>query len=89
MSKSIRMSDELFEDASKNAKLFHRSPPQQIEHWAKLGKVMESALSYKVTRKSLDWGSSEDLTQLFDEVDSPAGKSKALKKIKETSTPSN
>lgn len=51
MSKSIRLSDELLEQAKKSAKVFHRSPPQQIEHWAQIGRVMESALSYGTQEK--------------------------------------
>lgn len=51
MSKSIRVSDELLEQARRSAKLFHRSPPQQIEHWAQIGRVMESALSYGTQEK--------------------------------------
>jgi hypothetical protein len=46
MSKSIRLSDELFEQASRMAQLQHRSPPQQLEHWAQIGRIMEPALSY-------------------------------------------
>jgi len=46
MSKSIRVSDELMALASHHAEVFHRSPPQQVEHWAQMGRVMESALSY-------------------------------------------
>jgi predicted transcriptional regulator len=46
MSKSIRISDELAARADRAARLFHRSPPQQIEHWAQLGRVMETALSF-------------------------------------------
>jgi predicted transcriptional regulator len=51
MSKSIRLSDELLEQAKKSAKVFHRSPPQHIEHWAQIGRVMESALSYGAQEK--------------------------------------
>jgi len=46
MSASVRLNDELIAAAKRQAKLFHRSPPQQIEHWAAIGRVMETALSY-------------------------------------------
>ena len=62
MSKSLRISDELFNQAKSEAALSHRSPPQQVEHWAQIGRVMESVLSYRAqrgtkisaTRKNID-----------------------------------
>ena len=46
MSKSIRISDELSLRAAAAGAVAHRSPPQQIEHWAQIGRVLETALSY-------------------------------------------
>ena len=46
ISKSIRVSDELAAYAEEAAAVAHRSPPQQIEHWAQIGRVLEPALSY-------------------------------------------
>lgn len=46
MSKSLRISDDLAERAEKAARLFHRSPPQQVEHWAQIGRAIETALSF-------------------------------------------
>lgn len=61
MSKSIRISDELAESAEVAAAVSHRSQPQQIEHWAQIGKVLEPILSFeletavkKVGRPELD-----------------------------------
>ena len=47
MSKSIRISDELASFAEAASVESHRSPPQQIEHWAQIGRVLEPALSYQ------------------------------------------
>jgi hypothetical protein len=47
MSKSIRISSELAAAAESAALLAHRSPPQQIEHWAHIGRVLEPALAYQ------------------------------------------
>lgn len=47
MSKSIRISDELAASAEAAAAVAHRSPPQQIEHWAQIGRVLEPALSWR------------------------------------------
>ena len=41
MSKAIKLSDLLVADATRYAKIFHRSPPKQIEHWATIGRVAE------------------------------------------------
>ncbi len=41
MSKVIKLSDYLVEDAKTNAQAKHRSVPKQIEYWARLGKVAE------------------------------------------------
>ena len=84
MSRSVRLSDELFEDARKRAKIFHRSPPQQIEHWAHIGRVMEAALSFPVLEKAA-WGGREDIDKLIVEVDSAAGKRRARRAIRDTS----
>ncbi len=43
MAKSIRISDDLYEMASLEAKLMHRSLAQQIEHWAAIGQAIEAS----------------------------------------------
>ena len=41
MSKAIKLSEQLVADATRYARIFHRSPPKQIEHWATIGRVAE------------------------------------------------
>jgi len=41
MAIAIKLSDELVNDAKLYAKAEHRTPPKQIEHWARLGKIAE------------------------------------------------
>ena len=41
MAVALKLSDELIELATPTAAAQHRSIPKQIEHWARLGKVME------------------------------------------------
>jgi hypothetical protein len=41
MAVALKLSDELIELAKPAAAAQHRSIPKQIEHWARLGKVME------------------------------------------------
>lgn len=68
MSKSIRISDELAAQAEKAAASAHRSPPQQVEHWAQIGRVLEPALSYSVEAQVKRVGRAELDAQL-DQVD--------------------
>jgi predicted nucleotidyltransferase len=84
MSKSLRLSDALFKDAEASAQLFHRSPPQQIEHWAKIGQVMEAALSYPA-QASVKATSMADIDQAMAYADTPAGKATAQAFIEKTS----
>jgi len=41
MATAIKLSDELVNDAKLYARAEHRTPPKQIEHWARLGKIAE------------------------------------------------
>lgn len=60
----------------------HRSPPQQIEHWAQVGRVMEAALSYPAQSK-VKAVSMQDTAMGF--ANTPSGKLKAQDVIRETS----
>lgn len=41
MPELIELSDDLVNSATKHGKACHRSPSQQIEYWAKIGKAAE------------------------------------------------
>ena len=41
MPRSIKLSDELITAATATGKALQRSPPRQIEYWARLGKIAE------------------------------------------------
>ena len=41
MPRSIKLSDELISAATTTGKALHRSPPRQIEYWARIGKIAE------------------------------------------------
>lgn len=41
MATAIKLSDELVDDARAYAKAQHRTPPRQIEYWARIGKLAE------------------------------------------------
>lgn len=85
MSKSIRISDELAAKATEAGRLFHRSPPQQIEHWAQIGQVMEKALSYRAQEAVAQWGIEADIDALVAESQSAAGQAKLRAGINEAS----
>ena len=85
MSEFIRLNDELIAAAKRQAKLFHRSPPQQIEHWAAIGRVMETALSYPAQAQVVNWGSASDMAELRASVESDAGRERAKEVIRRTS----
>ncbi len=40
-STSVRLDQELLQRAAIMAKALHRSTPKQIEHWARIGEIME------------------------------------------------
>ena len=52
---AIRIEQALVEQASIMGKALNRTPPKQIEHWAKIGKIMEDnpELSYEFVRNAL------------------------------------
>src|SRR5690554_5564975 len=52
---SIRLDQELVEKATIIAKALNRTPPKQIEHWAKIGEMMEDNpdLAYEFVRQAI------------------------------------
>ncbi|HJD44881.1 MAG TPA: ParD-like family protein [Candidatus Paenalcaligenes intestinipullorum] len=52
---SVRLDQDLVQQASIMGKALSRSTPKQIEHWAKLGKIMEDNpdLPYEFVRNAL------------------------------------
>ncbi|MGO1463611.1 MAG: TA system antitoxin ParD family protein [Marinobacter sp.] len=54
-SNSIRLDQNLIEKATIIAKALDRTPPKQIEHWAKIGKLMEDNpdLPYEFVKQAI------------------------------------
>lgn len=52
---SIRIDQTLFEKASIMAQAYSRTVPKQIEHWAKIGEIMEDNpdLPYEFVKQAL------------------------------------
>lgn len=85
MSKSVRLSDDLVEQAKQEAELFHRSPPQQIEHWAQVGRVMESVLSYPAQSGVKERASRKNVDAALSLAGTAEGKRRAKEVIARTS----
>jgi len=54
-STSIRLDQDLIDKATIMAKALNRTPPKQIEHWAKIGEIMEDnpELPYEFVRQAI------------------------------------
>lgn len=55
MATSVRLDDELVELVKMYSAVSHRSVPKQLEHWARIGKIVEDNpdLPYDFIRESL------------------------------------
>ena len=54
-SSSVRLDQDLVDKATIMGKALNRSTPKQIEHWAKIGEMMEDnpELSYEFVRQAI------------------------------------
>lgn len=54
-SNSIRLNQELIEQAAIMGKALNRTTPKQIEHWAKIGQIMEDNpdLPYEFVKQAI------------------------------------
>ncbi len=52
---SIRLDQKLVEKATIIAKAYNRTPPKQIEHWARIGEIMEDnpELPYEFVKQAI------------------------------------
>ena len=52
---SIRLDQDLIERATIMGKALNRTPPKQIEHWAKIGEIMEDNpdLAYHFVKQAI------------------------------------
>lgn len=68
MSHAIRLSDAIYNEAQRYAKIEKRSVPKQIEHWSKIGRIAEKNpdLTYKMIKDilfSMDQAKSGDISK--------------------------
>ena len=65
---SIRLDQELVEKATIMAKALNRTPPKQIEHWAKIGEIMEDNpdLPYEFVKQAIIANAEKEAGKLED-----------------------
>ena len=74
----LRIDSELVNLARTSGALFDRPPTAQIEHWAKLGRVLDSVLSGESVAKVKQRGNVSELDQVVAWSQSEKGRKKAL-----------
>ena len=74
----------MIEEAEKAAVMFHRSPPQQVEHWAQLGRIMETALSWTAQSNAKTASVRSQLDNALASVDTVTGRKRSRKVIQRT-----
>lgn len=77
----LRIDSELVNHARTAGALFDRPPTAQIEHWAKLGRVLDSVLVGKSIAKVKQRGNVADLDRVVALSQSEKGRKKALAMI--------
>ncbi len=87
MSMPIRLSSGLISDARSSGGRFHRSIPQQVEHWAFLGKTIEAALALPSVARLKDASQIPDLEKVLARAESPAGRKKVRAMLAKASLP--
>ena len=65
---SIRLGQELIHKATIMAKALNRTPPKQIEHWAKIGEMMEDNpdLPYEFVKQAIIAKAEKEAGKLLD-----------------------
>mgnify|MGYP000540976418 CR=1 FL=1 len=63
---SIRLDQDLLDKAAIMAKALNRTTPKQIEHWAKIGKIMEDnpELPYEFVKQAIIAKAEKEANQL-------------------------
>jgi hypothetical protein len=83
----LRIDSELVNYARSAGALLDRPPTAQIEHWAKLGRVLDSVLSGESVAKAKQRGQVQDLDRVVALSQSAAGRKKALALIAQHAGP--
>jgi len=87
MSMPIRLSSGLITEARVSGGRFHRSIPQQVEHWAFLGKTIEAALALPSIARLKDVSRTPQLDKVLARAESPAGRKKVQTMLAKSGVP--
>jgi hypothetical protein len=79
----VRLSEGLTLSARTAAKVLDRSLTEQVEHWARLGQVVESAISARTSQRLKERSYDPQLAQRLAVPTTTAGQAKAAKLIRE------
>ena len=74
----LRIDDGLIKEARLSGQLFHRSIPQQVEHWASLGRLLEKVLTVSSVAKVKGLYRPVNLEKALTSARSSAGRKKTL-----------
>ena len=79
----VRLSEALTLGARAAATVLDRSLTEQVEHWARLGQVVEGAISAGAVHRLKTRSYDPELTERLAVAATPAGRAKAAKLIRE------
>ena|SRR2546421_9857011 len=79
----VRLSERLATRAREAAEILDRSLTEQVEHWARLGQIVEAAISAGALERLKARSYDEKLPALLAAADTPEGRAKAVKLIRE------
>jgi hypothetical protein len=82
MSIPVRLSSTLAERARKAAGIENRSLTEQVEHWARLGELVEASLLASSVRKLKAVSHDEQLRERLAAADTPAGRRKTARLVR-------
>ncbi len=74
----LRIDDGLIKEARVSGHIFHRSIAQQVEHWASLGRVLESVLTVSSVAKVKSLHRRVDLERALARARSATGRKKTV-----------
>ena len=79
----VRLSEGLAARVRASAAVLDRSLTEQVEHWARLGQIVESVISAGAVERLKTRSVDRELSQRLDAADTPAGRARAATLIRE------
>lgn len=79
----VRLSEGLAARVRASAAVLDRSLTEQVEHWARLGQIVESVISSGAVERLKARSVDRELSKRLEAADTPAGRAKAAKLIRD------